>query len=432
MKKFYAFLLTALAVIASPNAVAENSITDFQKKDTPTKINIRNERQTYARMQTPERESDYDTYIWQLQGEGMAVMHALYDTYQLSADPEVVEVYQARGYKGLYKIVGVWSQLLNNGTIYIDATNPDLILVTKQEIGIKDPVDGETYLASQSYLMQQSGYTAEEIEANSDVLITIEENTVKIPTKALLLNWPNAPEDSEYETNPKTWYYCAVSESYITLPSHNAEDSPWKALENATFKENLFYGLFTDEENTEFIDAEVYQNSNNPTQYRIVHPLKATYDALSVSGESPDMTLDATDPANICIAQTSAGVYSTDDGTYYYFSDSWYNDKYGAGRDSTDPEKRITLETDGEYSIIRFPYDCITILGNSSANLYSGAPFESVLKFKTSNLGVGDLEVEEESGEAVYYNLQGVRTERPARGIAIRIQNGKATKVLLR
>jgi hypothetical protein len=144
------------------------------------------------------------------------------------------------------------------------------------------------------------------------------------------------------------------------------------------------------------------------------------------------MTLDATDPANICIAQTSAGVYSVDDGTYYYFSDSWYNDKYGAGRDSTDPEKRITLETDGEYSIIRFPYDCITILGNSSANLYSGAPFESVLKFKTSNLGVGDLEVEEESGEAVYYNLQGVRTERPARGIAIRIQNGKATKVLLR
>lgn len=39
--------------------------------------------------------------------------------------------------------------------------------------------------------------------------------------------------------------------------------------------------------------------------------------------------------------------------------------------------------------------------------------------------------VTEQSGEAVYYNLQGVRVDNPANGIFIRVANGKSSKVIL-
>lgn len=44
--------------------------------------------------------------------------------------------------------------------------------------------------------------------------------------------------------------------------------------------------------------------------------------------------------------------------------------------------------------------------------------------------GVATVGVEE-GGEAVYYNLQGVRVQNPERGIYIKVQNGKSTKVVM-
>ena len=38
--------------------------------------------------------------------------------------------------------------------------------------------------------------------------------------------------------------------------------------------------------------------------------------------------------------------------------------------------------------------------------------------------------IEAEDGEAVYFNLQGVRVQNPENGIFIRVQNGKATKIM--
>ncbi|MDE5749199.1 MAG: hypothetical protein K2H87_00345 [Duncaniella sp.] len=46
-----------------------------------------------------------------------------------------------------------------------------------------------------------------------------------------------------------------------------------------------------------------------------------------------------------------------------------------------------------------------------------------------STTGLNEIFVEE--GEAVYYNLQGVRVANPANGVFIRVQGDKATKVIL-
>lgn len=43
----------------------------------------------------------------------------------------------------------------------------------------------------------------------------------------------------------------------------------------------------------------------------------------------------------------------------------------------------------------------------------------------------GITDIEAEAGEAVYYNLQGVRVENPAKGLYIRVANGKSQKVIM-
>ena len=46
----------------------------------------------------------------------------------------------------------------------------------------------------------------------------------------------------------------------------------------------------------------------------------------------------------------------------------------------------------------------------------------------TTETGITGIEAE--NGEAVYFNLQGVRVENPENGIFIRVQNGKAVKIM--
>lgn len=53
------------------------------------------------------------------------------------------------------------------------------------------------------------------------------------------------------------------------------------------------------------------------------------------------------------------------------------------------------------------------------------------LKVTTAGSGVEAVEADTAAGEAVYYNLQGQRVTNPEKGLFIRLQGGKATKVAL-
>ena len=53
------------------------------------------------------------------------------------------------------------------------------------------------------------------------------------------------------------------------------------------------------------------------------------------------------------------------------------------------------------------------------------------VEFAKVSTGVEEVEVEE-SAEAVYYNLQGVRVENPASGLYIRVAGKTASKVYIR
>ena len=47
-----------------------------------------------------------------------------------------------------------------------------------------------------------------------------------------------------------------------------------------------------------------------------------------------------------------------------------------------------------------------------------------------NDVGSGIAGIEAENGKAVYFNLQGVRVQNPENGVFIRVQNGKAVKIV--
>lgn len=62
------------------------------------------------------------------------------------------------------------------------------------------------------------------------------------------------------------------------------------------------------------------------------------------------------------------------------------------------------------------------------------ATYDFLIKTSNENLNVStsvDVIGAESASEAIYYNLQGVRVANPVKGIYVKIQNGKATKVIL-
>ena len=78
------------------------------------------------------------------------------------------------------------------------------------------------------------------------------------------------------------------------------------------------------------------------------------------------------------------------------------------------PDNKLTLTKSGEeYSVYA---------------MKDGVKSEA--KTITANVPSGIAGIEAENGEAVYFNLQGVRVENPENGIFIRVQNGKAVKIM--
>lgn len=63
--------------------------------------------------------------------------------------------------------------------------------------------------------------------------------------------------------------------------------------------------------------------------------------------------------------------------------------------------------------------------------IFNNAPSLYVISYNNDGSGVAEIEAEA-AGEAVYYNLQGVKVAEPENGLYIKVQGNKATKVLVR
>ncbi len=200
---------------------------------------------------------------------------------------------------------------------------------------------------------------------------------------------------------------------------------------NGKFTEHIIYPLFTEVENTTAATVEVLTDGEG--FYKVVNPFQTLYSALKIGAtSSPDLVLDATDPSNVHIAISSTGLSSQTDGLYTYFSESWYIENFGEEDETLDPALKITKTVEGDNVTITIPYHATTVMAMTSSKMYYGSAYVSTLTFKESSSGIGSIETEDTDAPAVYYNLQGVRVENPTSGIVIRVQGGKATKMIVK
>lgn len=431
MRKIYFLLMAAITLTMSAfnNAEIKNAV----EADLPNAKVIRQVAKTAkAPVATAE---NYESETWTSLGAGKYISTAIADCYGGSTDLVDVEIFEAQGKKGLYKVVGVWPDILNGGgTIYIDATDPDFVLIKDQDTGIVDKVDGETHIASLTSVLVSNGYTKEKILAElADINITLKDNVITIPEGAVCLNWPNAPDDSSYETNPAKWYSYGENEGVVVLPGGEYVD-PWGEAVDATMVETILGPTFGNT-NTAPYTIQIQKNSETGV-YRLISPWRQLYTDLGLgSSTAPNLDIDASDPTNLIIPLQATGLGGKTDGAYGYMSTSYYD---LVNEQETEDALKITLTDNGDgTSTISFPYRSGFIYAQTSGGTYYASNYADVLSYVTfptfSGINEVKADIDNSNAPVEYFNLQGVRIVNPEAGqFVIKRQGSEVTKLIVR
>ncbi len=190
--------------------------------------------------------------------------------------------------------------------------------------------------------------------------------------------------------------------------------------ENASWTENIFAEAF----------GGVANEPYNVTVRRIgdLYTINNAFEAshIQFTGESNQeipMTIDAFDPNNCKVDQTSAGL-QTDSGSLIVFS---FSMGYVTGDVTPNP---ITCVEDDTTITISFPqYSMIAAMGQSAAY---GCHTPSVLVINKGDAGVDGVEIDNSNAPVEYFNLQGVKVAEPSNGLYIVRQGNKVTKQVIR
>ncbi len=431
MRKIYFLLMAAITLTMSAfnNAEIKNAV----EADLPNAKVIRQVAKTAkAPVATAE---NYESETWTSLGAGKYISTAIADCYGGSTDLVDVEIFEAQGKKGLYKVVGVWPDILNGGgTIYIDATDPDFVLIKDQDTGIVDKVDGETHIASYTSVLVSNGYTKEKILAElADINITLKDNVITIPEGAVCLNWPNAPDDSSYKTDPAKWYSYGENEGVVVLPGGEYVD-PWGEAVDATMVETILGPTFGNT-NTAPYTIQIQKNSETGV-YRLISPWRQLYTDLGLgSSTAPNLDIDASDPTNLIIPLQATGLGGKTDGAYGYMSTSYYD---LVNEQETEDALKITLTDNGDgTSTISFPYRSGFIYAQTSGGTYYASNYADVLSYVTfptfSGINEVKADIDNSNAPVEYFNLQGVRIVNPEAGqFVIKRQGSEVTKLIVR
>ena len=431
MRKIYFLLMAAITLTMSAfnNAEIKNAV----EADLPNAKVIRQVAKTAkAPVATAE---NYESETWTSLGAGKYISTAIAACYGGSTDLVDVEIFEAQGKKGLYKVVGVWPDILNGGgTIYIDATDPDFVLIKDQDTGIVDNVDGETHIASLTSVLVSNGYTKEKILAElADINITLKDNVITIPEGAVCLNWPNAPDDSSYETDPAKWYSYGKNNGVVVLPGGEYVD-PWGEAVDATMVETILGPTFGNT-NTAPYTIQIQKNSETGV-YRLISPWRQLYTDLGLgSSTAPNLDIDASDPTNLIIPLQATGLGGKTDGAYKYMSKSYYD---LVNEQETDDALKITLTDNGDgTSTISFPYRSGFIYAQTSGGTYYASNYADVLSYVTfptfSGINEVKADIDNSNAPVEYYNLQGMRIAAPVEGqLVIKRQGSKVEKLIVR
>lgn len=431
MKKIFTLALVAAASISSVAGVNVATVKSSALK-TDKSVKLRTGVAGEAR-KTRADVSEYDNYTWTLLGDGQYKSSAIAGTYNGSTELMPVKVYEAEGHKGVYKAVGVWADLLKVDTqaLIVDASNPDFVLVPKQYTAINDNVDNETYIASQTWVLQdEKGFTADEIIAGVPELVpTLENSVITFPAKSLVLNWPNAPENSEYQTDPSAWYYGGKDAGCLVLPGGEYKD-PWTLYGKATMSGDWLFGTFG--KTAASYETEVYVATEDATKFKVMDALKGLYTSLNFNGTSPEFELDASNANDVIMEMTSTGINGgTTAGVYYVFNEGYYSQ---LNDEATDEALCTTLVVNDNTAVFTFPAQSLTLFAETAQKFYYGNADEAaVITVELAQSGVKNVAVESDNAPVEYYTIQGLRVAEPQSGsLVICRQGDKVSKMIVK
>lgn len=249
------------------------------------------------------------------------------------------------------------------------------------------------------------------------------------------------------------WWVTGGARFKLTPIADNADE--WTTIGECSFIDEGFVSPYYNEtyQFPQLTCNNFQQNKNNPKLFRLLNPYEGVNAAMSqklgkdiIMNESPfdgAIVLDATYPDCVQVPGEFNGYYSEN---FFYSSNNEYQEiKEGATPDDLKAflPNFSYINPEANMAVI---YNCVTKWGtepfDNYANLYASRGVVGEVPTCTFTIllpeGVsfeGGSAIEEINADAnvapVYYNLQGVRVDNPAKGLYIRVQGKKATKVVL-
>ena len=380
------------------------------------------------------KSADYSGESWVLLGNGKYASQAIAGCYSSNSNLVDVVIYEAEGKSGLYKVEGVWPDTVHDGILYlyIDASDPDFVVVENQFTGIVDSTDGNTYIGSLSAEALSLGIDKATFIADyADYNAYVKNGIIHFPKYCLGLQWPDAPADSKYGTDPTKWYYeYSETEGMLVLPGGDYVD-PWSEAVDGTMEENIISTLLGMNPST--YSVKIKKNFETNT-YIIMDAWRGFYDQIGTSGyQSPELEINATDPNNATVPLTSTGISG---GEAYGVYNVWSYSSYVADPADCPEAQRITVtEADGNTTIT-FPIQSMLLHAPTAQKLYYASQGVSTITFKSitddTHASISNIIVDNDA-KAEYFNLHGVRVDNPAAGqLVIKRQGSIVTKEIIR
>lgn len=160
-----------------------------------------------------------EQYSWVHLGTGQYRASAMADFMGASAEFTDVEVYEAAGVAGMYKVTGVWPDLVSDGELIVDATDPGFVMIPSQKTSVVDPADGVINIANDLwfYTVEYEWPKESTVEALKGIVATNVDNVITFPEGSMLLQWPKASSSGANHRDPSGWYP-AKSGGVLVLP----------------------------------------------------------------------------------------------------------------------------------------------------------------------------------------------------------------------
>ncbi|MBD5177867.1 MAG: hypothetical protein HDT04_04485 [Bacteroidales bacterium] len=408
MKKLYTFALasfvalsavavrpiapTEIAKVAKPNHTVELKSSNL-KPATPFEAAVLNKPMSRAEASMDDFSGDFNWSFYSLMeadDEGYPMEGAM------TVDFEIVDAAA-----GKIKINGLTHGYTVDATINL--AEGKMILPNKQFL--ETDADGDVYF----YFMnitddgKLASYTADSLTG------TIEGTTITFPETVI---WAFGDDETG-------WWD-------LTIANEFEKGLNWYTIAEGDFLENIMYIVATGADNTKTFKTTIQACADYPGIYRILNPLKMTYEALKINSTSPALVFDASDPTDVLIALSDSGLSSNAAGYFLYFSSSYL---YAMQDVQTPAEERVVLKSDGNNYELYAKGESLRMFTTGDQQFYYCSEKATSFKYTYDPAGVENVVVNDENAPVEFYNLQGIRVANPDNGIYIRRQGNQATKV---